>query len=225
MKRNFLVCGGARSAETDAAPLVPTARDFTGEIEHQAVLNGDNHAHIAPGRGIRAECGVQSAVCLSALDKLANKAVDGAIVLADTLRDLGIGRFNHCLKENALDLRIGFDRSSIVLDDPVECIQHILLGPVGDAFVQDLKKLRAKFLEYRQEETLLAPEMFIEHRLGYLALAGQVAHARLRIGGTREDPFGALQDQRAPLFTAQPYAFFWLRVLLSQHSGSFLFRS
>src|SRR5215475_183680 len=99
----------AQPAQPDAAHLVPAARDFTGEIEHQAVLDGENQAHIAPGRGIQADCRVQVALCLSALDKLADKLINSAVMLTDTTSNIGVARFGDCLKENTLSFRIGFD--------------------------------------------------------------------------------------------------------------------
>jgi hypothetical protein len=51
------------------------------------------------------------------------------------------------------------------------------------------KELRTKLTEHSQKETLLAAEMFVEHRFRHLALACQFASARLRIGRASEDTF------------------------------------
>ena len=69
----FLAFASAQSAQPDVAHLVQTARDFSGEMEHQSVLNGQNHAQIAPDGRIWVECRVQGALCLSTLDQLAKK--------------------------------------------------------------------------------------------------------------------------------------------------------
>ena len=118
----------AQTTQPDATHLFLGLGDLTGEIEHQAVLDGENHAHIAPGRGIRADHRVQIAILTGAFDQLADNPVDSAIVSTDTACDIGIARVGNCLKENTLSLRIGFDRGTIVIDDVFEDIKDILLA-------------------------------------------------------------------------------------------------
>src|SRR5712691_13572278 len=98
----------------------------------------------------------------------------------DAARNIGVAGFGDCLKENALGLRIGFDRGTVVIDDMFECIKDISFGSARDALLQCLEELGAKLIEYGQEEPFFAAEVLIEHWLGYFAGAGQ--HASAGIG-------------------------------------------
>src|SRR5262245_52955915 len=125
-----------QTTKPDTTHFFLDLRNITGEIEHQTVLRGENDAHIAPGCSIRANRWVQRAILLGTLDQLANESVNGAIVSTDTTRDIGIARFDDCLKENALRLWISFDRSTIISNDVFKRIKNILLGSARDAFLQ-----------------------------------------------------------------------------------------
>src|SRR5258708_37155639 len=109
-----------QTTQPDATHLFLGLGDLTGEIEHQAVLDGENHAHIAPGRGIRADHRVQIAVLTGALDQLADNPVDSAVVPTDPAADTGIARVGNRLNANALSLRIAVDRGTLVIDDVCE---------------------------------------------------------------------------------------------------------
>ena len=66
----------AQTAQPDAAHLFLDLGNLAREIEHYAVLDGENDAHIAPGGGIRADRRVQVAKLQGALDKLTDERID-----------------------------------------------------------------------------------------------------------------------------------------------------
>src|SRR5712691_5138160 len=211
-----------QSTQPDATGLFLYLRNLFSDIEHHAILAGKNHAHIPPSCCIQTDCSIKISLLPCSLNKLANTPIDLAVMFADTPCNLGIAHFAHCLKEQALDFRIDFDCFTILFNEVFEGIEDILISSARDSFLQLTKKLHARLLEHSEKKPLLAPEMFIEHRLRHFALSSQFTCACLRIGGARKDPLGTLQNQRPPLLTPQPCAFFWLVLLLARHAMALL---
>src|SRR5579859_6184242 len=110
----MLVLMSKQTTQPDATRLLLNPRNCPGEIKHQAILKRENHAHISPRCGIYINCSIQIALLLGALYKLTDKLIDSAVMLTETMCNIGITRFNDCLEKHALDIGIGFDCGTIV---------------------------------------------------------------------------------------------------------------
>src|SRR6266567_7904105 len=85
----------AQATKPDTTHFVLNACDLSGEIEHQAILRGENDAHRAPRCSIRADHRIQISILVGALDKLADKSRERAVMPSDAVRNLGVTCFSH----------------------------------------------------------------------------------------------------------------------------------